>query len=1477
MAKRTEKVTAELKVDDKGTIKNTQKKVKGLSKEMEKTGNMTNKTKRNLEGLAQRSGSTGKDFSRMSQGMGGLVAAYATVAANVFALSTAFNLLKRSADFDSMIVSSKNLSAATGNDFLGIAKSVQKATGSQIDYSEALAVTNKAVASGIGADKLAEFTTLATKAAQTFGGTTTDALNRMTDAVLRGRTELVNKLGIVISADEAYKNYGATINKSAQELTSFEKRQAITNAIIEEGNKAIGQTVIDTNPFEVLAVTFRDLGQDIFSFFTKTDGYLTVILNSFNESKVAALGLSSVVIGSVLKSLRASDDEMRRRRTAARKMSKRSESQVRVQGKKLNKINEQILQDRLAADKRYAQDRLKVFAIKAEKLTPKEKLSNLKSFDAAMKGEELSKQQIAGARKALANATKGIGALKDVPVKVRQAFSKELDFMEGKAGTFARKIRGHTANITNSFSLLKNNVKQLKNTWNASLVSMQRQYAVASTKIARKGLFTALPANMSFMAKTAARVTGAFNKFVGSLGTIGLLLAVGTAAWEAYSNKFRKHEKRLDTITELNKEFRENQKTLNATLESSSDKFKNLLTSDTTSAFQQKATIIGNNIASIVAQLKNAKRELSETANLSADKNALVGLEIQIKEQKKLVKEARQAFIEAGSPKEYSVRTGPKESNLVTPKELKQLREAESTLKLLLRTLDDSKTELNEVQTKAAESLRNEAKIAFNLFKDGALSKIREDLGKGEDDELPKKVKKQYEAAKAILDEILIVNIEEPGSLEKIRILIDKMNNELSASSSQYLSVSNSMKVMNEAGTQLGLSLRKTNQDMGVLGKVAETTWNTIFTEDREKEIKNIADNLEQFTKDGKNNLENLKDAMNLSDSLKTSKVIKEYYDLRDVLSSSAEIVITTTLSKEALEQNLQYLAINKESTKSSEKMYELDLQRVAILSTINTLEQNIVSTKIEALSKLKLKKGSDEEKAVLRELAALKVQLDILKQGRDITTETNKNIRTRADLDRKIEDQAKAILDIKTQELDLISKLIEEQQGSIALDIAREKRKQEDIKILQKEAKLRADLQKARKIEILEDRLAAEEQINAKLALLEIEKDILETRRAGDFRNQAQEGFKNDQSTQGFTKNLALSFQADIIDSINKADESISKLATSFKEGIRNGISTLLQGIVDGNASLRDAISAMGDTIAGGLVEFFTDNITKSLMQVFGVKDDATIKHQEAQDKRNSIITYLSQIATNTAIEPIPTPVSQGILNPQAKVVETLPEPDVKDKGKSLFAEAFKKDAKEQDKNTSMMGMLGDIMGGLGNGIMGLTQAVLGNTAQLAMQIVDWISQIIAQITSTTTNTVGIATNTAALAANTAALISSSATSAVGGFPLGANGGVMSDKGFTPLANGGIATKAQPYIIGEGRKNEAVVPLPNNREIPVVMQGDSGGDTIVNNYDFRNADATTEARIRGMIEANGAETFNKVYKEMDRGGSFAKRAGRRR
>ncbi|SVD63341.1 uncharacterized protein METZ01_LOCUS416195, partial [marine metagenome] len=56
-----------------------------------------------MRGAAKMTSNSTKEFSKMRQGMGGLVGAYATLAAQVFAVSAAFQFLRTASEFSNLI------------------------------------------------------------------------------------------------------------------------------------------------------------------------------------------------------------------------------------------------------------------------------------------------------------------------------------------------------------------------------------------------------------------------------------------------------------------------------------------------------------------------------------------------------------------------------------------------------------------------------------------------------------------------------------------------------------------------------------------------------------------------------------------------------------------------------------------------------------------------------------------------------------------------------------------------------------------------------------------------------------------------------------------------------------------------------------------------------------------------------------------------------------------------------------------------------------------------------------------------------------------------------------------------------------------------------------------------------------------------------------------------------------------------------
>jgi hypothetical protein len=97
-------------------------------------------------------------------------------------------------------------------------------------------------------------------------------------------------------------------------------------------------------------------------------------------------------------------------------------------------------------------------------------------------------------------------------------------------------------------------------------------------------------------------------------------------------------------------------------------------------------------------------------------------------------------------------------------------------------------------------------------------------------------------------------------------------------------------------------------------------------------------------------------------------------------------------------------------------------------------------------------------------------------------------------------------------------------------------------------------------------------------------------------------------------------------------------------------------------------------------------------------------------------------------------------------------------------------------------------------------------------------------------------------------------------------DGGIMSNYGSLALkryANGGIANSAQLAMFGEGDMNEAYVPLPDGRSIPVTMKGgrQQGGQTMIFNLPgIRDAKEAREATAHLRRGLGAAVNSSKRY-----------------
>ncbi len=253
MAKKNQ-VYIDIVIDDKGTTKRVAVNAKKLGLELDKSGNAAERAStgqeklgkstkdldRNMRGAANMTSNSTKQYSKMQQGMGGLVGAYATLAAQVFAVSAAFQFLQSASDFRNLVRGQEALGAMTGTTYKTITNSIVEATDAQLKYLDAAKGAAIGTAAGLSATQLEKLGEAAKNTSFALGRDLTDSYNRLIRGVTKAEPELLDELGIILRLEPATKKYAQQIGKAKDELNAYERTQAVANEVLEQATRKFG-------------------------------------------------------------------------------------------------------------------------------------------------------------------------------------------------------------------------------------------------------------------------------------------------------------------------------------------------------------------------------------------------------------------------------------------------------------------------------------------------------------------------------------------------------------------------------------------------------------------------------------------------------------------------------------------------------------------------------------------------------------------------------------------------------------------------------------------------------------------------------------------------------------------------------------------------------------------------------------------------------------------------------------------------------------------------------------------------------------------------------------------------------------------------------------------------------------------------------------------------------------------------------------
>ena len=269
---------------------------KKLNDALGKTATGAQVADRTLKGAAGASSNTTKNFSKMAQGInGGLVPAYATLAANLFAVSAAFMFLKDAGNLVTLQKGQEAYAGATGVALRSLSNDIIAATDAQINFTDASQAAAIGTSAGLSADQLTRLGTAAKDASIILGRDVTDSFNRLVRGVTKAEPELLDELGIILRLDDATQKYADSLDRDAKSLTAFERSQAVANDVLEQAEQKYSRiiAVVDpgVNTFNKLGKSFDDIVNSIKEFAAAMLGPFAEAISQFPALGVALLGV----------------------------------------------------------------------------------------------------------------------------------------------------------------------------------------------------------------------------------------------------------------------------------------------------------------------------------------------------------------------------------------------------------------------------------------------------------------------------------------------------------------------------------------------------------------------------------------------------------------------------------------------------------------------------------------------------------------------------------------------------------------------------------------------------------------------------------------------------------------------------------------------------------------------------------------------------------------------------------------------------------------------------------------------------------------------------------------------------------------------------------------------------------------------------------------------------------------------------------
>lgn len=195
-------------------------------------------------------------------------------------------MAQQSAKLQNMERSFANLTKSAGSASTQIAK-LSAATRGTVSNFDLLQQANNAMILGVtkNSDEMANMFGMAKRLGDALGVDTTRAVESLITGIGRQSRLMLDNIGIIVKSEDAYKDYAASLDKTVDQLTDSEKKQAFLNAALDAADKKVRELGPNTkqvsDQFAQFSATMSNMGTDIGSFIAPALGKMAETISNF--------------------------------------------------------------------------------------------------------------------------------------------------------------------------------------------------------------------------------------------------------------------------------------------------------------------------------------------------------------------------------------------------------------------------------------------------------------------------------------------------------------------------------------------------------------------------------------------------------------------------------------------------------------------------------------------------------------------------------------------------------------------------------------------------------------------------------------------------------------------------------------------------------------------------------------------------------------------------------------------------------------------------------------------------------------------------------------------------------------------------------------------------------------------------------------------------------------------------------------------